>query len=1493
MNLFLREFGDNQHGGPQNRLQLMNPSKVMDTLKTFALNELKWETTPLAGVRKLIIECMHGPFDPTEGLVDVVCQAMRAPASVDKIALALQRARKVTAQATDGCKTVASNGVFGNSWDSFWTDGSSITMIVIKRMVKALVYGWNSLPVAVKLGSGAFVVWRLFCSLRSEWKQSRICYDGQDDITFCATCSPELLDPSCMVLGNAYEKKFHVPSKCPRCSWCWQWAGWKNATMRIDNVHYQFLGTYSAMRMQRERDVHCPVANQLDVTHEYMFAHRFMQFHAGTIGEMQKRSRWTWSFHTRSYCLATGWQEILGGDATQYKPRVKPGAKPSEAPVAPGPTPPDGKQIPPATKKQRQAPLKPMPGEELEVVSTASPAAETPGETAPPPSTTTAQKSQKPSAAAKTPQKEATVEPSVPKSEPEVAVIAESKPQDESVKTKAPLVRAGSLLDVSDGYIAHQCNCVMWEEAQGIASAIFGRFPEANVYGARAVYNTDPNIPGTNTLHGRIINMYGQLLPGQAIEKKTKGYNVQKYAKQKEANKDTSKMRQSWFGKCLADLPSLLPEGPQIVNFPKLIGCGKAGGDWAKYLKMIEDFSAKHPDWTVRVFDHKQKAQSQEPVSEEKVVDERPAAAPVITPMPKVPPPTYVPVVPEGATEPPPPPQTHAEAPQGVKKAKGGTVTFAGMDYFETWEDDCEFEELPPVVYTSDDEEILSPPPDDDEEVMPRPAPTSAGSSTDHTKVAGSQKDAAERLFQGLDYFEAWDNDDDDEPPPIVDSSDDEDNFSPPPDDDEDPPPAKEPDPAPCVKLSPINKMRQLWQFIYDNGGRYPQSTMWKCAYDRCRELFNITGRSLVFDASDHFRLANIMGLSKAWSLPTRLLDCEYMSPPPDSVMVPVAADTAQVVGPVTQPITVHNAGDKVSVMAALEHRSDVKCSVFADADGTYPKLEFKKHSSAARRLDRFWRRFYKVVLTNKAIDNAYQKLFADKDFREIAMSKFSPDEIERIKHELETTTRAEELENRKANGKNEIVLKELKAARLVVDNGLKLVALNIITCKIFQHLIFDSDDGIFYDMSIKGRDRSTVLDAFGAMMGRPFDTDEPLCAWEIDQTGMELHERCNQKGEGILGYTYDALMRIDQRVSHKLNGQFSNLHEAKTVFDVKKGMRLRFRVKDPDVPMGMWFTAKFPDMYLDSGWLLTSGVNFMNELSAVLSTFTSNPEHIFAINGKTGEFCVKEKTFKWEFKSIPMYQTEESTEVSVFAIRLRGIIEGDDGAGAASRCLADPRNGGKFGLIVAALEDLGYSGKLEVMVHGRLELIGAHYPVKDGKVSKEVPWCPAVSRYISKLGTHTHNHITPATQAARFLSLASMFAGRIEPLQRGFEAAAERVIEMSSSRKTCSKGDAKAFWNETIKTDGYDVIDRAFGSSEHTNYTLKEIESHYRRMAHIVPPRSEVQIRMLNMSVAKDPRSNDVTRDDFSKLGLFAEECGHFDGDHEAAYAFIPASLR
>ena len=194
----------------------------------------------------------------------------------------------------------------------------------------------------------------------------------------------------------------------------------------------------------------------------------------------------------------------------------------------------------------------------------------------------------------------------------------------------------------------------------------------------------------------------------------------------------------------------------------------------------------------------------------------------------------------------------------------------------------------------------------------------------------------------------------------------------------------------------------------------------------------------------------------------------------------------------------------------------------------------------------------------------------------------------------------------------------------------------------------------------------------------------------------------------------------------------------------------------------------------------------------------------------------MQEGNFDWEFKSIPLYQTPTSPAPSSLKIYIRGTFEADDGGGAASRCLADARN---HELIIREQEDLGYSAKSKTIVCGRLEIIGAHFPVRDGLVCDDVPWIPAVQRYISKLGVHTGAAITHSSIAARYLSLASMFAGRNQPLQRGFELSAERVV--------AKYGKGKNFWISRMRTDGYTEIDRAFGCGVTCTYTMEDVRKH------------------------------------------------------------------
>jgi O-acetyl-ADP-ribose deacetylase (regulator of RNase III) len=145
----------------------------------------------------------------------------------------------------------------------------------------------------------------------------------------------------------------------------------------------------------------------------------------------------------------------------------------------------------------------------------------------------------------------------------------------------------GDILMASESFIVHQCNCVCAGGAQGVAKAIFRAFPHADVYNQRLSHQRPHDVPGTLSVHDRIVNFYSQLLPGKP-----------------HAAEDTYSDRLTWFKACLALLPHSRPGGPaQSVAFPAHIGCGLAGGHWPQYRAILERFAQEHSEWRVVLHD--------------------------------------------------------------------------------------------------------------------------------------------------------------------------------------------------------------------------------------------------------------------------------------------------------------------------------------------------------------------------------------------------------------------------------------------------------------------------------------------------------------------------------------------------------------------------------------------------------------------------------------------------------------------------------------------------------------------------------------------------------------------------------------------------------------------------------------------------------------------------------------------------------------------------
>lgn len=136
----------------------------------------------------------------------------------------------------------------------------------------------------------------------------------------------------------------------------------------------------------------------------------------------------------------------------------------------------------------------------------------------------------------------------------------------------------GDLLESNVDYICHQVNC-RGRMGSGIAKQIRNKFPEVyRVYSERyedaqrVLRSTDQMLGSTDIVQipgskQRVVNMYSQ---------RSYGYDGKRYTSYKA------------FRFILNELKKDIPTDCTI-GFPKGIGCGLGGGNWAVISKMIEE----------------------------------------------------------------------------------------------------------------------------------------------------------------------------------------------------------------------------------------------------------------------------------------------------------------------------------------------------------------------------------------------------------------------------------------------------------------------------------------------------------------------------------------------------------------------------------------------------------------------------------------------------------------------------------------------------------------------------------------------------------------------------------------------------------------------------------------------------------------------------------------------------------------------------------------
>lgn len=153
--------------------------------------------------------------------------------------------------------------------------------------------------------------------------------------------------------------------------------------------------------------------------------------------------------------------------------------------------------------------------------------------------------------------------------------------------------------------IVQQCNCVT-VRAHGLSKDIKKMYPYADLYRKRSQKSRNTaekyDTPGTCKLmrppdtEGPVVAcLLAQFYPGKAGNYWRKIYGT--------STDDSAANRLQWFAAALADLSEQLKASSvRSVGFPFRIGCGLAGGNWPKYLALIQAFARAMPHLEVRIY---------------------------------------------------------------------------------------------------------------------------------------------------------------------------------------------------------------------------------------------------------------------------------------------------------------------------------------------------------------------------------------------------------------------------------------------------------------------------------------------------------------------------------------------------------------------------------------------------------------------------------------------------------------------------------------------------------------------------------------------------------------------------------------------------------------------------------------------------------------------------------------------------------------------------
>lgn len=673
-----------------------------------------------------------------------------------------------------------------------------------------------------------------------------------------------------------------------------------------------------------------------------------------------------------------------------------------------------------------------------------------------------------------------------------------------------------------------------------------------------------------------------------------------------------------------------------------------------------------------------------------------------------------------------------------------------------------------------------------------------------------------------------------------------------------------------------LDRLRRIWDFVTLHG-TYPVTTVVAGPRAVLNRLIGgsrrrAEARRLDQDAD---RAANYMS-THAIILEVQAEITSAASTGPGETSAFVPHEAAFVTGPIVVPSTL---ADPAHVSHGVEQRTQVK-----DDPRTGKPLFYDKKSHTATIHARFWNRILDELLDREKVLKILSNTMGDKQLGEYGLSKFGKDVIGDAVDINQMVRSPEMIKMRVAHGKWEGIDKDGKTVRSVIDNGKELLTMVHVFGTVFTEAIF-GEKSPFYKMNIKHQDRVDCLNQFVKLNAGDFG--EPMIMFEVDQTNCEAHLRAPGSLEPVLR----AMQKVANICCQNFSGQLGSRYSAKIGYDIEKGMRISIEIAGVAVPGSKKKAVlKFPDFYLDSGWMLTSAANFISELTLTMSTFVEDPWHIFAWNEGTQKYRINEakpgeksQTFDYTYTSRPFPRANGEAWIPLRIIWL-GLFEGDDGGGGVSRSICGKSTDAEIGAVKTQLTyymaDVGMSAKFVLVINGRVEIIGAHMLAVNGRLDLTFPWCPAIKRYLGKIGVAAQTRQPTTVEgrtilaASRMISIASMFRGNIEKLHDAFTNLANFHYKKLSQFSKLKQYRVEIYSAEEQAgmEAGITCLQTTFATMEAKGAVAK------------YPVQSTQELMILNSLQLTKPGHNVL-----SKLDIWSQDLKHWDGDHEAYYRQLP----